>query len=147
MTERKDEEAKQFVTTQLFDVFLQQPPLREGGTPVVMSGVFSRDCLKTSDAAQAVSNPPDVECSCCQSKGKTVRATLENVPLRSIRFVRLPEVMSRTSLSKMTIRRWEREGGFPLRRKIGKHAVAWVEAEIDDWCEKRAAGEPWGGEQ
>lgn len=64
-----------------------------------------------------------------------------------VRFLRLPEVMARVGLSKMTIYRKERDGSFPHRRKIGEHAVAWVEAEINDWCAKRAAGEPWGNGQ
>lgn len=67
-------------------------------------------------------------------------------PKRPIRFIRLDEVKARTGLCAMTIYRMEKDTTFPQRRKIGKHAVAWVEAEIDEWCEKRAAGEPWGGE-
>lgn len=72
---------------------------------------------------------------------------LANGALVPVRFLREPEVLDRIGVTCITIRRWEREGAFPHRRKIGKHAVAWIEAEIDDWCEKRAAGEPWGGEQ
>ena len=64
-----------------------------------------------------------------------------------MRYLRLREVLALIGVSSVTIWRWEREGWFPKRRKIGKHAVAWVEAEVDEWCEKRAAGEPWGGEQ
>lgn len=147
MTEPEAKQAEPFVAIPLCDVFLQQPPLREGGTPAVMSRVFSRDCLNTS-AASRMDLDPSVACSpCSQLEGNPVPVTLANVPLRSIRFIRLPEVMSRTALSKMTIRRWEREGAFPHRRKIGKNVVAWIEAEIDDWCEKRASGEPWGGER
>lgn len=127
--------------------FSSWPPLGEGGTPAVMPCVFCRDCLKTNEVSRTGLTPSVASSSCSQFEGKPMPATNTNVPLRSIRFVRLPEVMSRTALSKMTIRRWEREGRFPLRRKIGPHAVAWVEAEIDEWCEKRASGEPWGGEQ
>jgi prophage regulatory protein len=92
-------------------------------------------------------DPSVVRSPCSQLEGNLAPVILANVPLRPIRFIRLPEVMSRTAFSKMTIRRWEGEGAFPKRCKIGKNLVAWVEAEIDDWCEKRAAGEPWGGEQ
>lgn len=147
MTEPEAGQARPLAAIPHCNVFLQQPPLREGGTPAAMSGVFSRDCLKTS-AASRTDLDPSVDCSpCSQLEGSPVPVTLANVPPRSIRFIRLPEVMSRTALSKMTIRRWEREGAFPKRCKIGKNLVAWVEAEIDDWCEKRAAGEPWGGGQ
>lgn len=65
----------------------------------------------------------------------------------SVRFIRLPEVMRRTGLSKITVYRMELGGRFPRRRKIGTHAVAWVQAEIDEWCAKRVAGEPWGNGQ
>lgn len=61
-----------------------------------------------------------------------------------MRYLRLREVLARIGVSWVTLWRWEREGLFPKRRKIGKRAVAWVEAEIDDWCEKRSAGESWG---
>ncbi len=64
-----------------------------------------------------------------------------------VHFVRLAGVVARVGVSEITIYRWEQDGVFPRRRKIGRHAVAWVEAEIDDWCAARAAGEPWGGEQ
>ena len=71
----------------------------------------------------------------------------QNNAVPPLRFLRLPEVMVRVGLSKMTIYRKERDGSFPRRRKIAEQAVAWVEAEINDWCAKRAAGEPWVDEQ
>lgn len=64
-----------------------------------------------------------------------------------VRFIRQPEILRRTGLSKITIYRMELEGRFPRRRKIGVHAVAWVEAEIDAWCAECAAGGPWEGGQ
>lgn len=58
-----------------------------------------------------------------------------------IRFLRLPEVCSRVGLCPMTI--WRKEHtqppSFPLRLKIGANAVAWVEDEIEAWCEERVA--------
>ena len=40
-------------------------------------------------------------------------------------------------LSRSTIWRLEREGLFPLRRKISKKATAWLEEEIRDWIATR----------
>lgn len=64
---------------------------------------------------------------------------------KSIRFLREPEVLARVGVSTITLVRWEMEGLFPKRRKIGKHAVAWVDAEVDEWCANRAAGIPLDG--
>ncbi len=59
-----------------------------------------------------------------------------------IRFLRGPDVLARVGVSAVTLWRWENEGRFPKRRKIGLHAVAWVEDEVDNWCANRAAGVP-----
>jgi prophage regulatory protein len=56
-----------------------------------------------------------------------------------LRFLREPEVLNRVGVTWITILRWEQEGTFPPRRKIGKRVVAWVEAEIDEWCAGKAA--------
>ena len=55
-----------------------------------------------------------------------------------LRFLRLREVVKRVGVSKASIARWENEGTFPRRRKLGLNSVAWVEQEIDDWCAERA---------
>lgn len=36
-----------------------------------------------------------------------------------------------------TIWRWEQQGIFPKRVKIGPNAVAWIEREIDEWQASR----------
>lgn len=74
------------------------------------------------------------------NKAMTDRST------QPIRFLREPEVLARVGVSAVTLWRWENEGQFPKRRKIGKHAVAWVEAEVDEWCANRAAVTPADGE-
>lgn len=68
----------------------------------------------------------------------------QNTP-KPIRFLREPEVLARVGVSAITLHRWEQEGLFPRRRKIGKHAIAWVEDEVDEWCTNRAAGIPLDG--
>lgn len=54
-----------------------------------------------------------------------------------IRFLRLPEVLSRVGVSWVTLLRWEREGTFPRRRRLGRNSVGWIEAEVDEWCDSR----------
>lgn len=56
-----------------------------------------------------------------------------------IRYIRQPEVLARVGVSWITIYRWEKQDHFPKRRRLGRHTVAWVEAEIDEWCAQRAA--------
>lgn len=56
-----------------------------------------------------------------------------------LRFLRQPEVLARVGVAWITILRWENEGAFPKRRKLGKSTVAWVESEIDEWCAAKAA--------
>jgi prophage regulatory protein len=57
-----------------------------------------------------------------------------------MRLLRTPEVLRITGLSRMTIHRLEKLGSFPMRRRIGRHAVAWIDAEIHDWIGSRPAG-------
>lgn len=55
------------------------------------------------------------------------------------RMMRLPEVEAATGLSATTIWRYERDGEFPRRRRIGPNAVAWRSDEIEAWIESRPA--------
>ncbi|HWB48629.1 MAG TPA: AlpA family phage regulatory protein [Stellaceae bacterium] len=56
-----------------------------------------------------------------------------------IRYLRLPQVISRVSLSPMTIWRRERDGSFPRRVQLSPNSVAWIETEVETWCAERAA--------
>ena len=58
------------------------------------------------------------------------------IPAHS-RFLRQPEVLARIGVSWMTILRWEKLGKFPQRYRIGPNTVAWLEAEIDEWCARQ----------
>lgn len=53
------------------------------------------------------------------------------------RILRLPEVMSRTGLSRSTIYLKVSQGNFPLPVNLGPRAVGWVEAEIQEWLEQQ----------
>lgn len=57
----------------------------------------------------------------------------------SNRFLRQPEVLERIGVSWVTILRWEKQGLFPRRRKIGPRLVAWLESEVDQWIADREA--------
>ena len=62
-----------------------------------------------------------------------------------IRFLRLPEVMERTGLSRSTIYVRLAEGRFPQPVRLGGRAVGWIEAEIDEWVRERIAESRFGG--
>jgi len=63
------------------------------------------------------------------------------------RFIRLPEVLTRTGYGRTTIYRKMEEGTFPRSVKLGgppidpnvldSRAVAWIEDEVDQWIESR----------
>ena len=53
-------------------------------------------------------------------------------------YLRQPQVLARVGVSWITLLRWEKQGRFPLRRRLGPNTVAWVEQEIENWCQARA---------
>ena len=63
------------------------------------------------------------------------------------RFIRLPEVLSRTGYGRTSIYRKMEEGTFPRSVKLGgpledpnafdSRAIAWIEEEIEKWVEDR----------
>ena len=64
------------------------------------------------------------------------------------RFIRLPEVLSRTGYGRTTIYRKMEDGSFPSSVKLDgrppknpeafdSRAVAWIEDEVDQWIESR----------
>ncbi len=58
---------------------------------------------------------------------------------RVTRLIRLPEVQHRVGLGRSTIYRWMSEGKFPKPVQLGGYAVAWIDAEIDEWIISRVA--------
>ena len=63
------------------------------------------------------------------------------------RFLRLPEVLERTGLSRSTIYLRLAEGRFPQPVALGGRAVGWIEAEVDEWVRERIAESRFEGEQ
>ena len=63
------------------------------------------------------------------------------------RFIRLPEVLSRTGYGRTSIYRKMEDGSFPRSVKLGGHpidpnvfdsrAIAWIEDEVEQWMESR----------
>ena len=52
-------------------------------------------------------------------------------------ILRLPAVKARTGLSRSTIYLRIAEGTFPKPVSLGGRAVGWLEAEIQDWLQRR----------
>jgi len=60
-------------------------------------------------------------------------------PRKTIRFLRLPEVINMIGLSKSSIYERIVEGSFPSPIPLGHHAVGWIEEEIIGWAHDRVA--------
>lgn len=58
-------------------------------------------------------------------------------PERPSRLIRIKEVQHRVGLGRSTIYRWVDQDKFPKPVQLGGHLVAWNEAEIDQWIERR----------
>jgi len=54
-------------------------------------------------------------------------------------LLRLPDVKSRTGLSRASIYAMIKSGEFPKQTVIGKRAVAWSSSAIQKWIDKRIA--------
>jgi prophage regulatory protein len=52
-------------------------------------------------------------------------------------ILRLPEVKKSTGLSRSTIYLRIAEGTFPKPVSLGGRAVGWLEAEVQDWLQRR----------
>jgi len=55
------------------------------------------------------------------------------------RIVRLPEVLAMTGVSESTIARWEQNGEFPSRVRIGVRSVGWRLSQVSRWILSRNA--------
>jgi len=49
------------------------------------------------------------------------------------RILRLPEIISRTGLSRSTIYLRISKGIFPAQVSLGERAVGWLESDVDNW--------------
>ena len=56
------------------------------------------------------------------------------------RFIRLPEVLHRTGLSRTTVYRLMATNEFPRQIPLGCRIVVWNEKEIDQWMKEKKRG-------
>ncbi|MDE0100425.1 MAG: AlpA family transcriptional regulator [Truepera sp.] len=68
-----------------------------------------------------------------------MKSVSEQGTRRRVRFLRLPEVLARTGLSRSTIYVRLDQGRFPRPVSLGARAVGWIEAEVDEWMRERIA--------
>lgn len=62
-----------------------------------------------------------------------------STPSAARRFIKLAEVKTLTTLSTSEIYRRIAAGTFPAQVTLGPKSVAWIEAEVNAWCEARIA--------
>lgn len=55
------------------------------------------------------------------------------------KILRLPEVIKKTGLSRSTIYALMAQHKFPRRVSLGIRCIGWLEGEVDDWIDSRAA--------
>ena len=68
-----------------------------------------------------------------------MKSVIEQKRQGQVRFLRLPEVLARTGLSRSTIYVRLDEGRFPRPVSLGGRAVGWIESEVDEWIRQRIA--------
>ena len=55
------------------------------------------------------------------------------------RFLRVPDVLARIGVSRSTLYQWLSEGRFPPSIPLGPRSVAWLERDVTEWIERKAA--------
>ena len=71
------------------------------------------------------------------AKGFTVTHQLQKGVTTMHTILRLPDVKKNTGLSRSTIYLRIAEGSFPKPVSLGGRAVGWLQAEIQDWLQRR----------
>lgn len=60
-------------------------------------------------------------------------------PMGGDSILRLPQVVTKTGLSRSTIYALQKHGEFPKAIQLGGRAVGWLSSEISQWLAERAA--------
>jgi len=60
-------------------------------------------------------------------------STIASETLLRVRFLRLPEVLERTGLSRSTIYARLEQKLFPRPVSLGPRAVGWIESGVEEW--------------
>lgn len=55
------------------------------------------------------------------------------------KILKLPEVTAMTGLSRSSVYDFVKKGAFPAPIPLGSRAVGWLESDIANWIEQRAA--------
>ncbi|WP_255200284.1 MULTISPECIES: helix-turn-helix transcriptional regulator [Vibrio] len=61
----------------------------------------------------------------------------ETKDMANERYMKIGEVLERTSYSRAQIYRLMKSGEFPSSYRLSKNRVAWKESEVDAWVEER----------
>ena len=56
----------------------------------------------------------------------------------NLELIRPPELHKTIQFKDPTLWRWERDGRFPKRIKIGPNSVAWLRCEVEEWLKNLA---------
>jgi prophage regulatory protein len=56
------------------------------------------------------------------------------------RYLRITDVISKSTLSSSEIYRRMQRREFPLQKRLGPKRVAWLESEIDEWISVTRSG-------
>lgn len=59
------------------------------------------------------------------------------LPNKHEKIIRLPEVKSRTGLSRSSIYAFMKAGTFPASIRLGRRSIGWQESVITSWIEQR----------
>ena len=59
--------------------------------------------------------------------------------VKSMRLLRLPQVMQQTGLKKTMLCELQKGGSFPMRIQITSNSVVWIEEEVNAWIAGRVA--------
>ncbi|OWK27544.1 helix-turn-helix transcriptional regulator [Sphingomonas dokdonensis] len=68
---------------------------------------------------------------------KVAEAKREGSPARAGRFLRLPDVIATTGLSRPTIYRLIAKRDFPEQHQLTRRSVGWWESDIENWLRNR----------
>jgi prophage regulatory protein len=59
------------------------------------------------------------------------------MPIQDLRFLRLPEVMLLTGLSRSSVYLAVSRGSFPAPVKLGARAIGWSASAVEAWLNQR----------
>ena len=54
-------------------------------------------------------------------------------PDRPLAIIRTPELLKLVGVSASTLWRWERNGSFPTRLRLGPNVTGWLRSDVEQW--------------